>query len=114
MKDKVKQWCDARSKRIERHLELRGSQIVSDAIGELINDCIQDLGLSNEWVSVDERLPDEVFDWVIAYQDGAYCTVGYTKKRGFYMPYPFDLCNLNLAEITHWQELPLPPSEDKS
>jgi hypothetical protein len=60
----------------------------------------------SEWISVDERLPDPVFDWVIVCADGAMATVMYTKNRGFHGLTANDLI---MRDITHWQPLPEPP-----
>jgi len=63
-----------------------------------------------EWISVKDRLPDDVFDFVIAYADGAMSTIGYSKKNGFYEVYPIKV-QLCICDITHWMPLPEPPKE---
>ena len=45
MKDKIKQWVDEEGPIMPDF----GSELA-----DIINNCIQDLGLSNEWVSVEE------------------------------------------------------------
>ena len=62
-----------------------------------------------EWISIDDKMPDGDFDWVLVYEDGAICTAGYSDKKGFHMPFPFDQCNVVLNQIKHWQPLPPPP-----
>jgi len=62
-----------------------------------------------EWISVEDRLPDTVFDFVLAYADGAMSTVGFSGINGFYEVYPIKT-QLILADITHWMPLPKPPT----
>ena len=64
-----------------------------------------------EWISVEDRLPSGIFDWVLVFSDGAMGLKGYTKDNGFYDPYP-SVTNLrSYSEITHWMPLPEPPSK---
>lgn len=64
----------------------------------------------SEWISVEDRLPDEIFDWILACADGAVSTIGYSKEKGFHCPYPTST-QLIIEEITHWQPLPEPPND---
>ena len=63
----------------------------------------------SEWISVGDKLPSEIFNWVLAFEDGAIGLKGYTKDNGFYDPYP-SVSNLSgYSEITHWMPLPEVP-----
>tara|TARA_R110002153_G_C12964215_1_gene460359 strand:- start:174 stop:380 length:207 start_codon:yes stop_codon:yes gene_type:complete len=63
----------------------------------------------SEWISVDDGLPSDMFDWVLVFSDGDMGLKGYTKDKGFYDPYP-SVSNLSgYSEITHWMPLPEPP-----
>lgn len=62
----------------------------------------------SEWISVEDRLPEPLFDWVIVYADGAMSTMGYTEEDGFYEPHPIKT-NVDIEMITHWQDMPEPP-----
>ena len=66
----------------------------------------------NQWISVDDRLPDEIFDWVLAYSDGAISTIGYSKEVGFYCPYPTST-QLVVEGISHWMPIPELNKESK-
>jgi hypothetical protein len=61
-----------------------------------------------EWISVDDRLPED-YTWVLCYGDSAISTCGYSKREGFNH---WDLKRapgLNTDDITHWMPLPKPP-----
>lgn len=62
----------------------------------------------SDWISVKDKLPDDVFDFVIAYADGAMSTIGYSRDSGFYEVYPIKT-QLVIGDITHWMPLPAPP-----
>ena len=67
----------------------------------------------NEWISVEDRLPESAGEWVLVYADGAYNCIGYTLQAGFH-----DWCsnrdglNVCIEDITHWQPLPEPPVKE--
>lgn len=102
MKDKIKQikeWF------LENAPHLLGTQAERH-----FSDCIQDLGLSNEWVSVDEMLPS-MYECVMVFTSvGEYEYAGY--QGGYWDVFSNDHCVSSM--ITHWKNLPLPPSEAKS
>lgn len=64
---------------------------------------------ANEWISVKDRLPYDIFDWVLVFADGAMSTLGYTKDNGFYEVHPIKT-QVNINKITHWMPLPNPPT----
>ena len=61
-----------------------------------------------EWVSVDDRLPEEKVNCIVHYQH-AYCdNDGYWAIGVCF--YDGDKCQINLAyKVTHWTPLPQPP-----
>ena len=60
--------------------------------------CLQMAGYrKQEWISVDERLPDRDTQALVVYADG-YMMLDYM---------PFD------DGVTHWMPLPMPPKEDE-
>ena len=109
MKDKIKQWLDGK---YSVSLTLDSREEVIDLIAECFND------LAPQWVSVNDRLP-------IERTDGAHVQVSVLATDGE------NVCQINFhsgctptdwsewseygdiepALITHWQPLPLPPSD---
>lgn len=64
----------------------------------------------NNWISVKDRLPEDC-DKVLIYYGGNYLIGTFMNEdKGFDCGYD---CFLLLNEVTHWQELPEPPKEDK-
>jgi|GEM_PF-1757837 len=63
---------------------------------------------ADSWISVDERLPNPDFDWVLVYSDSAMATMMYTKNNGFHGYTPNHIA---VSMITHWK--PLPPAPTK-
>lgn len=65
----------------------------------------------SNWISVDERLPEDRQEVLIFVADGffgAYMTVSYYNGNGHIKSWN----NIYLNEtVTHWQPLPSPPSE---
>ena len=59
-----------------------------------------------KWVSVEDSLPDDTFDWILVLADGAMCTMAYSSKNGFYDVFGNTSGNIIVEEITHWQNLP--------
>ena len=101
MKDKIKQHLK------KKYPSMNHDDTFIDSRVEMINNCIQDLGLSNEWVSVDDGLPCDG-DAVLVYLNGMeWITEMYTDDSdGFRY---FD--DFEDKPPTHWQPLPLPPKE---
>ncbi len=62
-----------------------------------------------EWKKVEDELPDDTFDWVLVFADGAMCTMAYNSENGFYEVYGNTCGNVVVEEITHWQNLPDEP-----
>ena len=81
-------------------------------IGDVFNDVIQTVKAHSDWISVDDRLPS----------DGVKVLTWHPRKEKFFIA-SFDKelnlwlengspCSSNfLYSITHWRELPQPPSE---
>ncbi len=65
----------------------------------------------SEWISVEDELPDSIFDWVLVFADGAMCTMAYSAKNGFYEVYGNTCGNIVIEEITHWMPLPKPAKQ---
>lgn len=107
MKDKIKQWF------IKENPELESNDSFINSSTETVYKCFKDLGLSNEWVSVDDRLPKPNQKVLTASKDGR---VFYTMFLQGQVKHSFS-CILSVYDhdnVTHWQNLPLPPSEVKS
>lgn len=64
----------------------------------------------SEWISIKDRLPNPIFDFVLACADGAMSTIGYREENGFYEVYPIQT-QIDIQMITHWMPLPEPPKE---
>jgi hypothetical protein len=120
MKDKIEQWLDAKT---------AGYRMLTP-IKDVINDCFNDL--QPQWVSVDDRLPEvnQLSRWVresdsvlVTDDKGSQCVAFYSNEfdgtnGGWVLPaqrfakigqHP----DFNISQyITHWQPLPLPPSEE--
>lgn len=59
--------------------------------------------ISDGWISVEDRLPNELSPLVIATEE--WVNVGYfSKESGWFMFY-----NDSSVQVTHWQPLPSPP-----
>ena len=101
MRDNIKQWFLDNRPKYELNLEGHVS---------LINDYIQGLGLSNEWVSVADKLPNPNQKVLTASKDGR---IFYTMFLQGQVKHSFS-CILSVHDhndATHWQPLPLPPKE---
>lgn len=69
---------------------------------KLANARIAELEAAQQWVSVDERLPDPLVDVVVT--DGESMTVGWSSKKGWWYANGW-----SDEGITHWMPLPPPP-----
>ena len=59
------------------------------------------------WIKIEDKKPDSVFDWVLVNADGAVDCFGYSEKRGFHNPTPYDRStNVVVSEITEWMPIP--------
>ena len=80
-------------------------------VHRIIDDCIDIVKQHSDWISVDERLPNEDGECLV-YVDA-------TKfKGGKFIDMEFFKTSINAfcyfmgeAEVTHWMPLPQPPSE---
>lgn len=62
----------------------------------------------NQWISVDDKLPDDCVE-VLVYDTDCGIVIGwYDKEKG---DFAADFISL-LDAVTHWQPLPEPPKED--
>jgi len=113
-KQKIREW-------LKNNYELRGEWIV-DLIDEYTKE-------QSAWVSVNDRLPEGDYNHVLVACEGGYigrsfyCTnkdflrssksagcysrKAHSKNSGF-----FDLSHHSGYKITHWQPLPLPPTQE--
>ena len=70
----------------------------------------------SEWISVEDRLPDEANDYIVAlrYSSGAYFSTkrSYSKERGWY-GVSADHYYRETA-VTHWMPFPSPPAEKEN
>tara|TARA_R110002051_G_scaffold114707_1_gene187631 strand:+ start:342 stop:545 length:204 start_codon:yes stop_codon:yes gene_type:complete len=66
----------------------------------------------SEWISVDDRLPNPIFAFVLVYADWAMSTIAYSEEEGFYEIHPIKT-QIVIDDITHWQPLPEPPPEEQ-
>ena len=58
----------------------------------------------SEWISVNDRLPEDSIDKVLVYlSDGCY-DFGFSLEGAFFAENKF-------SDITHWQLLPKPPED---
>ena len=76
---------------------------------EYIADTLLDNGITvQEWISVDERLPEEKVDCIVHYKH-AYCNNDGYWAIGFCF-YDGEKFRINLAyKVTHWMPIPQPP-----
>lgn len=63
----------------------------------------------SKWIKIEDKLPDNVFDFVLVFADGAMSTLGYTRCNGFYEVCPTKT-QVIIEDITHWMPLPEPPN----
>ena len=112
---------------IDEWLDSVGTVMVGHGLssyGELIG-CIEDtptLTPQNEWVRVEERLPESIVNKVLVYCENGYIGYGhYEKYQGEETWYnlesgePFaswNLENCSPYKVTHWMPLPKSPKED--
>lgn len=73
------------------------------------------LGESNKWISVEDRLPEELFTAVLIYcpdKDNIYCA--YLNARNEWHIFDQGSGLWVLERVTHWMPLPVPPTEKES
>jgi hypothetical protein len=58
--------------------------------------------MSNEWISVEERLPDKQGHFLIVDKEGQMNTAFYTPRFGWFS-------HFRIKNITHWMPLPEAP-----
>lgn len=72
---------------------------------KLCLDCAIKLGKDNGWISVKDRLPENM-DWLLVCINGYQCSwVGYHEDGKWYDE------DGGEQEVTHWQPLPPPPTK---
>ena len=78
---------------------------------EAVADYLLDSGVTvQEWISVDERLPEEKVDCIVHYKH-AYCNNDGYWAIGFCF-YDGEKFRTDLAyKVTHWMPIPQPPKE---
>ena len=70
------------------------------------NRCLQKAAPMAEWISVEERLPEQYGPFLIADNEGNMEVATWTKQFGW-----FSGC-YRVKHVTHWMPLPEPPKED--
>ena len=91
--------------------DTQGADIISDVILQL--DDMPTLTQPNEWVSVEERLP-EPGERVLA-TDCGFVGEFYINKRGKWQRYNVNCSELLMAlDILYWMPLPAPPGKDNN
>lgn len=80
--------------------------------------------LRDQWISVEERLPDEEGKYIVIAYNGItidilyfykrypYCNKGIRTDRPVWCGYD-DYGDFEVKSVTHWRALPEPPEEDK-
>ena len=59
------------------------------------------------WISVDDRLPNNNGEWCLVYADGAINCMGF--YHGAFSDWCLSKMNNITSEITHWMPLPAAP-----
>jgi hypothetical protein len=69
----------------------------------------------SEWISVEDRLPDELFAAVLIYcpdRDNIYCA--YLNARNEWHIFDYGAGQQVDERVTHWMPLPSPPTEKEN
>ena len=98
---------DTRRKLVEL---LRDVQYLGGFEEKIADHLIENGVTVQEWVSVDERLPEEKVDCIVHYKH-AYCNNDGYWAIGFCF-YDGEKFRIDLAyKVTHWMPIPQPPKE---
>lgn len=119
-KQSIKQWLVSKGHEFTGTIRSNDTYGNPDYLINLINQCFTEL--QPQWVSVDDRLPDrnECIDiWghlSAGYNQGdesRICDVFYNHTNNYWWHYNDDqvVQIVKGFNVTHWQSLPLPPSE---
>ena len=126
MKDKIKQIL---KDRIWKNAKNDMAGFYETELLDLVNDVVNDLGLSNEWVSVDTEKPKQGVRVLLTIREYEYrsyivgywgcgtweaCTVNVEADKDYNGNQACVERAFSNDDVTHWQPLPLPPSEVKS
>jgi len=64
----------------------------------------------SEWISVNDRLPEEGREWVLVFADGAMNCMMFNRSSGSFYDATYAQChNVCIDDITHWMPLPAAP-----
>lgn len=61
-----------------------------------------------EWISVDDRLPENSTDVLVAYSRTEDVSIGYYSKAGYWTDYVYDF----EEKVAYWMPLPEAPKRD--
>ena len=75
-------------------------------VANAINDYLQKAAPRAEWISVEERLPEQYGPFLIADDKGNMEVATWTKQFGWFSG------GNRVKRVTHWMPLPEPPKED--
>jgi hypothetical protein len=78
-----------------------------DARVDALENEINALRAKHRWIPVEERMPDDVFDYVHVYYDGMVATMCYSKEKGFHGS-TANRMEMFSHEITHWRRIDTP------
>ena len=95
MKNKIEQWLDAKTAGYRRLTPIK----------DVINDCLTEL--QPQWISVNDRLPANTDQYLTMDEKGINAVMTYSIQWGCFV-----VVAGTGSQATHWQPLPLLPSEE--
>lgn len=109
--DELIEYCDTERSMLNAH---NGGNSVACAALRRVVDFVKEYAVETEpnksWVSVKDRLPDDVKDVIVCDELGlVYPAYYYTCDECWMYSFAAERCE---HKITHWMPLPEPPKED--